>query len=216
MAVVYFSPLLNYLDFAYLKRDLAHFKNQFQEDPIGLSLKYSLFYMLVTITGIPGAGVLTIVAGSVFGVVWGTVIVSFASTIGAMGNFWTARFLFRDSLQQRFGRRLRRIQRGVKREGAFYLFSLRLIPVFPFFFINLMMGLTPMRTLPFYIVSQLGMLPGTVVYVQAGAMLATVSAPQDLISLPLVLSFILLAAMPWVGRWFVRRLRRFLRGMIKW
>lgn len=210
--LIYLSPLHDYLNFERLQKDLALFQKQFEEQPILLAFQYSLLYILVTISGVPGAGVLTVVAGSIFGVFWGTVIVSFASTIGATGNFWTARFLLHDWLEKRFGRRLRRVKRGVRKEGAFYLFSLRLIPVFPFFIINLMMGLTPMRMGMFYTVSQLGMLPGTIVYVNTGALLATVSSPQDLISLPLVLTFLLLAAMPWVGRSVIRRLRKRFRS----
>lgn len=135
------------------------------------SLGFFLIYVAVTGLSLPGAAVMTLVAGALFGLVWGTVIVSFASSLGATLAFLASRFLLRDWVQGKFGGKLKAINAGVEREGAFYLFALRLVPVFPFFMINLVMGLTPMRTWVFYWVSQLGMLAGTIVYVYAGTQL---------------------------------------------
>ncbi|MEE9356628.1 MAG: TVP38/TMEM64 family protein, partial [Methylococcaceae bacterium] len=139
----------------------------------GLSIAiYALIYIAVTGLSLPGAAILTLAGGAIFGLLWGTVIVSFASSIGATLAFLAARFLFRDSVKNRFGDRLQAIDEGIARDGAFYLFTLRLVPIFPFFIINLVMGLTKMKTLVFYWVSQIGMFAGTIVYVNAGTQLA--------------------------------------------
>jgi len=123
-------------------------------------------YILVTALSLPGAAVMTLVGGALFGILAGTIIVSFSSTIGATFAFLVSRYLLRDYVQGKFGDKLSPINEGIKRDGAFYLFTLRLVPVFPFFIINLVMGLTPIRTITYYIASQIGMLPGTLVYVK--------------------------------------------------
>src|SRR5882672_7445758 len=120
-------------------------------------------YVAVTGLSVPGAAVLSLVVGAIFGLLWGTLIVSFAASLGATLAFLSSRFLFREPVRSRFGDRLRAIDAGLEREGAFYLFALRLVPVFPFVGVNLLMGLTPIRTRTFYWVSQLGMLPATLV-----------------------------------------------------
>ncbi|MFO1421626.1 MAG: FAD-dependent oxidoreductase [Candidatus Competibacteraceae bacterium] len=160
------------------------------------------FVVYVAVTGLllPGAAILTLVGGAIFGLVWGTVIVSFASTLGATLAFLTARFVLRDWVQGRFGDRLQAINAGMEKEGGFYLFTLRLIPIFPFFVINLAMGLTPIRTWTFYWVSQLGMLAGTVVYVNAGTQLARIDSLQGILSPGLLISFALLGVFPWIAR----------------
>ncbi len=139
--------------------------------PVRASLVFFLLYVAVTGLSLPGAAIMTLVAGALFGLVWGTVMVSFASSIGATLAFLAARFLLRDWVQGRFGGKLNAINTGVEKEGAFYLFALRLVPAFPFFIINLVIGLTPMRTWTFYWVSQLGMFAGTILYVYAGTQL---------------------------------------------
>lgn len=137
---------------------------------------YFLIYVMIAALSLPGAAVLTIAGGAILGLTVGTVTVSFASSIGATFAFLAARFLFRDSVRKRFKERLQRIDEGVEKDGGFYLFSLRLVPVFPFFVINLVAGLTPLKTRTFYWVSQLGMLPGTLVYVNAGTQLGQISS----------------------------------------
>jgi pyruvate/2-oxoglutarate dehydrogenase complex dihydrolipoamide dehydrogenase (E3) component/membrane protein DedA with SNARE-associated domain len=139
---------------------------------------------------------MTLVGGAIFGLLWGTVIISFAASIGATLAFLASRFLFRDAIQRRFGDKLAAINRGVEREGAFYLFALRLVPAFPFFVINLVMGLTPMKTRTFYWVSQLGMLAGTIVYVNAGTQIAQIESLAGLVSPGLIGSFVLLGLFP--------------------
>jgi pyruvate/2-oxoglutarate dehydrogenase complex dihydrolipoamide dehydrogenase (E3) component/uncharacterized membrane protein YdjX (TVP38/TMEM64 family) len=157
-------------------------------------------YVAVTGVSLPGAAIMTLAAGAIFGLLWGTVIVSFASTLGATLAFLAARFVLRDWVQDRFGDRLQTINAGMAKEGGFYLFTLRLIPIFPFFVINLVMGLTPIRTRTFYWVSQLGMLAGTVVYVNAGTQLAQIDSLQGILSPTLLASFALLGVFPLVAK----------------
>ncbi|MCB0328057.1 MAG: FAD-dependent oxidoreductase [Bdellovibrionales bacterium] len=164
---------------------------------------YFAIYILVTSLSLPGAAVLTLAGGAIFGLVYGTLIVSFASTIGATIAFLLSRFLFRDSVESKFPSAIDKIDRGIKREGAFYLFALRLVPAFPFFLINLVMGITGFSTATFFWVSQLGMLPGTVAYVYAGTQLAQLSALDDIFSPGLVAAFLILAALPLVSKWAI-------------
>ena len=163
----------------------------FLSHPWQTALGYFLVYVTITGLSLPGAAVMTLFGGAVFGLLWGTVIVSFASSAGATLAFLVSRFLLRDWVQGRFGDKLKPINDGVAREGAFYLFALRLVPAFPFFVINLVMGLTPIRTWTFYWVSQLGMLAGTLVYVYAGTQLA-----EFRLSAELVVAFTLLGLFP--------------------
>ena len=157
-------------------------------------------YVAVTALSLPGAAVMTIVAGTVFGLVTGTVIVSFASSVGASLAFLAARFILRDTIQNKFGDKLAAVNAGVEKDGAFYLFSLRLVPLFPFFVINLLMALTPIRTLTFYWVSQVGMFAGTVVYVNAGTQIAQIDSLQGILSVQLLVSFVLLGIFPLLAR----------------
>ena len=169
---------------------------------------YGLIYIAVTGLSLPGATLLTLAGGALFGLLWGTVIVSFASTIGATLAFLAARFLFRDSVLARFGDRLKAIDDGIARDGAFYLFTLRLVPLFPFFMINLLMGLTALKTRTFYWVSQLGMLAGTLVYVNAGTQLAKVDALSGIFSPALVGAFALLGVFPLLAKKFIENVPR--------
>lgn len=181
----------------------------FTDQNLALSLAvYMLVYITMAALSVPGAAILTLAGGALFGVALGTVAVSFASTIGATLVFLAARFLFRDFIQQRFGRRLKAINQGVERDGAFYLLALRLVPAFPFWMINLVMALTPIRTWTFFWVSQLGMLPATVVYVNAGTQLARVDSAGDILSPGLVGAFVLLGLLPLILRWVLRLLER--------
>jgi len=161
---------------------------------------FFVVYGAVAALSLPGAAVMTLAVGAVFGLLWGTLLVSFASTIGATLAFLVSRFLLRDWVQARFGERLRAVNAGVEKDGAFYLFTLRLVPLFPFFVVNLVMGLTPMRTRTFYWVSQLGMLPGTVVYVNAGTQLAQIDSAAGILSPALLGAFLLLGVFPLVAR----------------
>jgi len=157
-------------------------------------------YVVVTGLSLPGAALLTLVAGAIFGLLWGTVIVSFASTLGATVAFLAARFVLRDWVQGKFREKLKAINAGMEKEGGFYLFTLRLIPIFPFFIINLVMGLTSIRTWTFYWVSQVGMLAGTLVYVNAGTQIAGIASLQGILSPELLASFALLGVFPWIAK----------------
>jgi pyruvate/2-oxoglutarate dehydrogenase complex dihydrolipoamide dehydrogenase (E3) component/uncharacterized membrane protein YdjX (TVP38/TMEM64 family) len=176
--------------------------------PLLVGLGFFVIYIAATALSLPGAVVLTLAAGAVFGLFWGVLIVSFASSIGATLAFLVARFILRDSVQSRFGDRLHTLNRGIEQEGAFYLFTLRLVPIFPFFLINLLMGLTPIATRTFYWVSQLGMFAGTVVYVNAGTQLAQISSTAGILSPGLMLSFAILGLFPLLGKKIVGWLKK--------
>lgn len=178
---------------------------------------YMAVYIVMAGLSVPGAAVMTLAGGALFGLLIGTLAVSFASTLGATLVFLAARFLFRDAVQQRFGKRLATINRGIERDGAFYLLALRLVPAFPFFVINLVMALTPIRTWTYYWVSQVGMLPATIVYVNAGTQLARVDTVGDILSPQLIGAFVLLGLLPLLLRWTLRFLerRKVYRGFCK-
>ena len=184
----------------YFKAQQVAVEGFHREHPFLTVAVFFLVYVAVTGLSLPGAALMTMVAGALFQLLWGTVIVSFASTIGATLAFLASRFLFRDSVQARFGDKLRAVNDGVAREGAFYLFTLRLVPLFPFFIINLVMGLTPIRTRTFYWVSQLGMLAGTIVYVNAGTQIAGIDSLKGILSPGLLISFAALGVFPLVAK----------------
>ncbi|MEH8259576.1 FAD-dependent oxidoreductase [Aeromonas veronii] len=165
---------------------------------VSASLLFVLIYVLSTALSLPGASLLTLGGSAVFGVAWGLLLVSFASTLGATLAFLSARFLLRDWVERRFGDKLATFQSGMAKEGAFYLLSLRLIPIFPFFLVNLLMGLTPIRVSTYYWVSQLGMLPGTFVYVLAGSELGQLTSTGNILSPGLMVALTLLGLMPWL------------------
>ncbi len=183
-----------------LKAGLAQFDAWRQARPLLVGGGFLLLYVAVTALSLPGAAVMTLAAGALFGLLWGTIIVSFASSIGATLAFLVSRYLLRDTVQKRFGERLKPINDGIEKEGAFYLFTLRLVPVFPFFLINLLMGLTPIRAATFYWVSQVGMLAGTLVYVNAGTQLAQIDSLAGILSPTLLLSFALLGLFPLIAK----------------
>ena len=185
-----------YLTLETLKTQQAAIDTYRSNHPVLAVALYALIYIVVTGLSLPGATILTLAGGAVFGLFWGTLIVSFASTIGATLAFLSARFLFRDAVESRFGDRLSVINKGMDRDGALYLFTLRLVPVFPFFVINLVMGLTSLKTQTFYWVSQVGMLAGTVVYVNAGTQLGKLESLSGILSPGLIGSFALLGIFP--------------------
>ena len=192
--------LKQYFTLAYFKSQQAAIDAYVAAHPLQAGLAFFGIYVAVAALSLPGAAILTIAAGALFGLLWGTVIVSFASSIGATLAFLVSRFLLRDSIQQRFGSSLRAINTGMERDGAFYLFTLRLIPALPFFVINLVIGLTPLKTWTFYWVSQAGMLAGTLVFVNAGTEIAKIEALSGILSPGLVASFLLLGIFPLAAR----------------
>lgn len=200
IVTVFALDLNSLLTLDILKSRLEQFREFQADSPFMVAGVFFAAYVAVTAFSIPGAAVMTLAAGALFGLLQGLIIVSFASTIGATLAFIGARYLLRDSVQAKFGNRLRAINEGVEREGAFYLFTLRLVPVFPFFLINLLMGLTSMKAFTFFWVSQLGMLAGTVVYVNAGTELAKIDSLSGILSPGVILSFVLLGIFPLIAK----------------
>jgi pyruvate/2-oxoglutarate dehydrogenase complex dihydrolipoamide dehydrogenase (E3) component/uncharacterized membrane protein YdjX (TVP38/TMEM64 family) len=208
LAAFFALDLGRYLSLDYLKSSQSALESLYAEQPLLVIGSYFAIYVAVTALSIPGAVIMTLAGGAIFGTLWGTVIVSFASSLGATLAFLAARFVLRDSVEARFGNRLAEFNKGIEKEGAFYLFTLRLVPLVPFFVINLLMGLTKMKTLTFYGVSQLGMLAGTAVYVNAGTQLAQLESLQGILSPGLIGSFVLLGVFPLLAR----KVTEFLKG----
>jgi len=196
IAAFKFFNLGDYFTLSYIKASQQRFEILYNEHQFLVIAGYMLMYILVTSLSLPGAAVMTLAGGALFGLLTGTIIVSFASTIGATLACFVCRFILRGWVQGKFGDKLKTVNEGVEREGAFYLFTLRLIPVFPFWLINLVMGLTKMSLKNFYLVSQIGMLPGTIVYVNAGKELARIDSISGILSPGLILSFVLLGLFP--------------------
>lgn len=192
--------LSQFLTIEYFKLQKAAINEFYQQKPLETVVLYSLIYIAVTGLSLPGAAVLTLIGGAIFGLWFGVLIVSFASTIGATVAFLMSRLLLKDWVQERFGAKLKVINQGIEKDGAFYLFTLRLVPVFPFFVINLVMGLTPIHVLQFFVISQLGMLPGTFVYVNAGTQLAQIESAAGILSPGLLLSFVMLGVFPLLAK----------------
>jgi pyruvate/2-oxoglutarate dehydrogenase complex dihydrolipoamide dehydrogenase (E3) component/uncharacterized membrane protein YdjX (TVP38/TMEM64 family) len=195
VAAFFIFDLRQYLSLEYFERQRAAIEAYRDSSPAMATAVFFAIYVAVTGLSLPGAAILTLVAGAVFGLLWGVILVSFASTLGATLAFLASRYLLRDWVQARFGDKLKAINEGVAREGAFYLFALRLVPAFPFFAINLLMGLTPMRTWTYLWVSQVGMLAGTIAYVYAGTQLG-----QFRVSAGLVGALILLGIFPLLAK----------------
>ncbi len=189
-----------YLTLEYMQSQRQQFIEYYNNNTAVTIAVYFGVYVAVTALSLPGAAIMTLVGGAVFGLLVGVVVVSFASSIGATLAFLVSRFVLRDYVQNKFGDKLRAINQGIEKEGAFYLFTLRLIPAFPFFVINLVMGITTIRTLQFYIVSQLGMLAGTVVFVNAGSQLGSIESVSGILSPQLLASFALLGLFPLIAK----------------
>jgi len=195
-ALFVFFDLGRFLTLEYVKASQEGLRELYRQNPLGVVGAYMLLYIVTTALSLPGAAVLTLAGGGLFGLAVGTVAVSFASTIGATLACAVARYLLRDWVQRRFGDRLDTINEGIEREGAFYLFSIRLIPAFPFFMVNVLFGLTRMPLTTYFWVSQLGMLPATIVYVNAGKELAGIDSLAGIVSPGLLFSFVLLGLFP--------------------
>jgi len=208
VAAFFIFDLHQYLTLAELKARQAEFAAYYAAHRVLTLSLYFLLYVVVTALSLPGAAVMTLAGGALFGFLPALVVVSFASSIGATLAFLVSRYLLRDWVQTRFRKRLKTLNAGIERDGAFYLFTLRLVPIFPFFVINLVLGLTPMRTLTFYWVSQVGMLPGTAVYVNAGTQLGQIERLSGILSLEIILSFALLGVFPLLARWTVDYLKK--------
>jgi len=199
--------------------NLAYFQEQkdiliaYSEDNFWLSrIIYFFAYIIITALSLPAAGVITIIGGAIFGFWWGLLLVSFASTIGATLAFLVARTLLYDWVQDKFGDKLKPINRGIERDGMFYLFTLRMVPAFPFFLVNVLMALTPISVAAFYLVSQLGMLFGTALYINVGVELGAATTLPDIFSVGVIRAVVALAIFPWLARWVINR-RNFRKAM---
>lgn len=201
------TSLGNYFTLDYIKSKQEALVLLYENNKFIFITVFMAFYIFATAISIPGAAVLTLLAGAIFGLLTGTIIVSFASSIGATCAFLLARWLFSDYFKKRFSNALRKINHGIEKEGAFYLFALRLIPIFPFFLINILMGLTAMKTSTFYIVSQLGMLAGTIAYVNAGKELAKIDSLKSILSPSLLAAFAILGLLPLISKWILKIVR---------
>ena len=189
-----------YVNLEFLKARQADIESYYVEHPLNTILIFFFTYVLFAGLSLPAASILTLTGGAIFGLLAGTILVSFASTLGATFAFLASRFLFKDFVQQRFGEKLEVINQGIVKDGAFYLFTMRLVPAFPFFIVNIVMGLTPIRTLTYAMVSQIGMLAPTIVFVNAGTQLAKINEVSDILSLPLIASFVLLGLFPLIAK----------------
>jgi pyruvate/2-oxoglutarate dehydrogenase complex dihydrolipoamide dehydrogenase (E3) component/uncharacterized membrane protein YdjX (TVP38/TMEM64 family) len=228
VAAFFALDLGRFFSLEYIRGAREQFATLYQAHPAQVIGAFFAIYVAVTALSLPGAAIMTLLAGAIFGLWVGTLVVSFASSLGATLAMLASRYLLRDGVKSKFGARLADIDRGVEREGAFYLFTLRLVPVFPFFVINLLMGLTAMKATTFYWVSQLGMLAGTLVYVNAGTQLAQIRSLQGILSPGLLGSFVLLGLFPLVAKkivdvvrarkvyakWAGRKPRRYDRNMV--
>ena len=200
IAAYFIFDLGQYFNIDYFKSQQAEIESYYSENPLLTVALFFIIYVVVTGLSLPGAAIMTLVAGAIFGLFSGVIIVSFASTLGATIAFLASRYLLRDSIQRQFGDKLKTINEGVEKDGAFYLFTLRLVPAFPFFVINLLMGLTPIRTTTYFLVSQIGMLAGTIVFVNAGTQIAQIDSLSGILSPGLLISFVLLGVFPLIAK----------------
>ena len=207
IAAFFASGAHRYFTFEQIKSEQARLAARFRADPAATVAVFFALYVGVAALALPGAALLTLAAGAIFGFFWGVVIVSFASSIGATLSLLLSRFVLRDWVRQRYAARLQAVDRGIEKEGAFYLFTLRLIPAAPFFVVNVLMGLTGLRTWTFYWVSQLGMLAGTLVYVNAGTQLGAIDSPRGILSPGLIGAFVVLGFFPLIAKRLVEFIR---------
>ncbi|MBC8316930.1 MAG: TVP38/TMEM64 family protein [Desulfobulbaceae bacterium] len=192
----YYFDLKQYLTLSYIKESQESLQQLYLENRLTVISAYMAIYIAVTALSLPGAVIMTLAGGGLFGFTVGTIVISFASTIGATIACAVSRYLLRDSVQGKFSDKLKAINKGIEEEGAFYLFTVRLIPVFPFFIVNLLLGLTKMPLITYFWVSQLGMIPGTMVYVNAGKELAKIDSLGGILSPGLIASFVILGLFP--------------------
>lgn len=209
LVLAYLMGLGEYLNLASLKERVSDFIDYYHANPWQTSLWFFLIYVVSTALSVPGASILTLAGGAVFGLWWGVFLVSFASTVGASVAFLLSRYILKETVQAKFSDKLADINAGVKKEGGFYLFTLRLIVVFPFWLINLLMGLTPIKLRTYFWVSQLGMFPATILFVNAGTQLANIEQVSDILSPAVAISFALLGMFPLIAKAIPGIVRRY-------
>lgn len=192
-----------YLTLDFFNSQQTGIRNYYNFHPVYSACIYFIIYVLLTCLSLPAATVMTLMGGAIFGLFTGIILVSFASSIGATLAFLLSRYLFRNLVQERYSDKLHLLNTGIEEEGPFYLFTLRMIPIFPFFIINVVMGLTSIRTRIFYLVSQAGMLPATIVYVNAGNQITHITSPGDILTPEILISFVLLGIFPLIAKLFI-------------
>lgn len=197
-----------YLSLESIKAQQEAIRGYQTDHPLTVAIIVFIAYVIIAALSLPGAAVMTLLAGALFGFWWGVAIVSFASTLGATLAFLLTRFLLRDWVQRRYHTQLATLNEGFKKEGGFYLFALRLLPIVPFFLVNILASLMPIRTWSFYLISQLGMLPGTAVYVYAGRELGNINSLADIVSPSLIAALVLLGIFPLIAKRVLAVLRR--------
>lgn len=207
VAIVWWLPP-DLLTLENLKAQQADIELYRSNNPILSVIIYCSVYIIVTALSIPGAVVLTLTGGAIFGLLYGTIWISISSTIGATLAFLLSRFFFQKAVKQKFGDKLNAIEENFKKDGAFYLFSMRLVPAIPFFIINLAMGLTPIKVWQYVLASWTGMLAGTIVYVNAGTQLSKLDSLSGILSPPIIISFLLLAAFPYIARRLLKLIKK--------
>lgn len=208
VASFFYFGLAEQLNIDYLKEKQLELSNLYSENPVLIATLFFIAYVTITALSLPAAVVLTLAAGAIFGLPIGLLIVSFASSIGATFAFLSVRYLFRESVESKLSKQLAPINKGVEKEGWLYLFSMRLVPIFPFVMVNSVFALTKIKTLTFYITSQIGMLAGTAVYVNAGTQLSTIESLSDIASPNIIISFLLLAIFPFLAKFIMKLIRK--------
>ena len=207
IACFFIFDLNQYFDFSYIKSKQQAIADYYQANPLLSILIFFVVYVVATSLSLPGASILSLLAGAVFGLLLGSILVIFAATIGATVAFWLSRYLLGNTVQERYADKLKTINAGVEKDGAFYLLTLRLLPVFPFFIINVLMGLTPMRTITYIVTSFFGMLAGTIIYVNVGTQLAKLDSLGGILTPKIWGAFILLAIFPWIAKFVINSIK---------
>lgn len=207
IACFFIFDLQQYFDFAYIKSKQQAIADYYQANPLQSILIFFVVYVLATSLSLPGASILSLLAGAIFGLLLGSVLVIFAATIGATVAFWLSRYLLGNTVQERYADKLKTINAGVEKDGAFYLLTLRLLPVFPFFIINVLMGLTPMRTITYVVTSFFGMLAGTIIYVNVGTQLANLESLSGILTPKIWGALILLTIFPWIAKFIINGIK---------
>lgn len=208
IALFYFMGGSRYLELSFIQNKLNIIQDKFAQSPWEVTLIFTGIYILITSLSIPGAIILTLLSGAIFGTFPGSLLVTFSSTTGAALAFLMSRYLFRDFMQRRLARTFHKMNRKVKQEGRLYLFILRMVPVSPFVVINLAMGLTNMRLWSYVWITFLGMYPGTYIYVYAGQKISEITDISQILSWPIMLSLTALGLFPYLARQLARNLLR--------
>jgi len=204
----FFFDIGQYLSFETIKEQHEKLILLIESNFIFYFILFFFIYIIVTAFALPFAAIKTVLAGALFGLIPGVILTSFASSIGSTLCFLMSRFVLRDFVQNKYSKYLDKINKGIKEDGIYYLFFLRLSPIFPFFIINLVFGLTKMKTMTFYVISQIGMLIGTVIFVNAGVQLSKINSMSDILSFNLILSFILIGLVPLIIKKLIQIIKK--------